>query len=127
MEVRKGLLYSKEHEWVQEINDSVVRVGITAYAQDQLGDIVYIELPAINAEVGKGDPFTVVESVKAASDVFSPVSGTIMAVNETLEDSPELINESPYDEGWIIEVKCDDLDLSDLMTAEEYALYVEEV
>ena len=105
MEVRKGLLYSIDHEWVQEVSESVVRVGISAYAQDQLGDIVYIELPEIDAEVAKGESFTVVESVKAASDVFSPVSGKIVAVNEKLEDSPELINESPYDEGWIIEVK----------------------
>ncbi|MGB4472902.1 MAG: glycine cleavage system protein GcvH, partial [Limnochordia bacterium] len=94
MEVRKGLLYSKEHEWVQEISDSVVRVGITEYAQDQLGDIVYIELPEIDAEVAKGESFTVVESVKAASDVYAPVSGTVVAVNEKLEDNPELINES---------------------------------
>ncbi|HOB08318.1 MAG: glycine cleavage system protein GcvH [Limnochordia bacterium] len=127
MEVRKGLLYSKEHEWVQEISDSVVRVGITEYAQDQLGDIVYIELPEIDAEVAKGESFTVVESVKAASDVYAPVSGTVVAVNEKLEDNPELINESPYDEGWIVEIKCDELDLSDLMTAEEYARYIEEV
>ncbi|HHX01271.1 MAG TPA: glycine cleavage system protein GcvH [Firmicutes bacterium] len=127
MEVRKGLLYSKDHEWVQEVSESVVRVGISAYAQDQLGDIVYIELPEIDAEVAKGESFTVVESVKAASDVFSPVSGKIVAVNEKLEDSPELINESPYDEGWIIEVKSDELELSDLMTAEEYARYIEEV
>src|SRR5690606_33770834 len=125
MEVRKGLLYSKEHEWVQEISDSVVRVGITEYAQDQLGDIVYIELPEIDAEVAKGESFTVVESVKAASDVYAPVSGTVVAVNEKLEDNPELINESPYDEGWIVEIKCDELDLSDLMTAEEYARYIE--
>ena len=127
MEVRKGLLYSKDHEWVQEVSESVVRVGISAYAQDQLGDIVYIELPEIDAEVAKGESFAVVESVKAASDVFSPVSGKIVAVNEKLEDSPELINESPYDEGWIIEVKSDELELSDLMTAEEYARYIEEV
>lgn len=127
MEVRKGLLYSKEHEWVQEISDSVVRVGITEYAQDQLGDIVYIELPEIDAEVAKGESFTVVESVKAASDVYAPVSGTVVAVNEKLEDNPEFINESPYDEGWIVEIKCDELDLSDLMTAEEYARYIEEV
>ena len=127
MEVRKGLLYSKDHEWVQEVSESVVRVGISAYAQDQLGDIVYIELPEIDADVAKGESFAVVESVKAASDVFSPVSGKIVAVNEKLEDSPELINESPYDEGWIIEVKSDELELSDLMTAEEYARYIEEV
>ena len=102
-------------------------MGITEYAQDQLGDIVYIELPEIDAEVAKGESFTVVESVKAASDVYAPVSGTVVAVNEKLEDNPELINESPYDEGWIVEIKCDELDLSDLMTAEEYARYIEEV
>ena len=81
MEVRKGLLYSKEHEWVQEVSDSLVRIGITAYAQDQLGDIVYIELPELMPRLPKANP-TVVESVKAASDVYSPVTGTIAAVNE---------------------------------------------
>src|SRR5690554_4390738 len=120
MEVRKGLLYSREHEWVQEVSDTVVRVGITEYAQDQLGDIVFIELPAVNAEVVEGESFAVVESVKAASDVYSPVSGTVTAVNEKLEDSPELVNESPYDDGWMIEVKSNQFDFSNLMTAEEY-------
>ena len=127
MEVRKGLLYIKEHEWVQEVSDSLVRIGITAYAQDQLGDIVYIELPEVNAQVTEGEPFTVVESVKAASDVYSPVTGTIAAVNEKLEDSPELINESPYDDGWIVEVKSSEFDFSNLMTAEEYESYLKEV
>jgi glycine cleavage system H protein len=127
MEVRKGLLYSGEHEWVQEVSDTVVRVGITEYAQDQLGDIVFIELPAVNAEVVEGESFAVVESVKAASDVYSPVSGTVTAVNEKLEDSPELVNESPYDDGWMIEVKSNQFDFSNLMTAEEYERYLKEV
>ena len=127
MEVRKGLLYSREHEWVQEVSDTVVRVGITEYAQDQLGDIVFIELPAVNAEVVEGKSFAVVESVKAASDVYSPVSGTVTAVNEKLEDSPELVNESPYDDGWMIEVKSNQFDFSNLMTAEEYERYLKEV
>lgn len=127
VEVRKGLFYSKDHEWVHEINESVVRIGITAYAQEQLGDVVFVELPETGGEVEKGEPFIVVESVKAASDVFSPVSGTITKVNELLEDQPELINETPYDDGWIAELELDDASLSDLMTAEEYEKYLKEV
>ncbi len=127
MEVKQGLLYSKDHEWVQEVSDTIVRIGITAFAQDQLGDIVYVELPEKDSQVIAGETFTVVESVKAASDVFSPVSGVITAVNEDLEDSPELINESPYDQGWIIEVKIDPTSLQKLLSAQEYENYLKEV
>ncbi|NMB39448.1 MAG: glycine cleavage system protein GcvH [Firmicutes bacterium] len=127
MEVKKGLLYTKDHEWVQELSDTIVRIGITDFAQDQLGDVVYVELPEKGMEVSKGEPFTVVESVKAASDVFSPVSGTITDVNEQLEDSPELLNELPYSEGWIIEVEIDEFSLLKLMSAEEYENYLKEV
>ncbi len=127
MEIKKDLLYGQDHEWVEEISDLTVRIGITEYAQDQLGDIVYLEIPEVGEKVTKGEPFTVIESVKAASDVFSPVSGTITAVNTKLEDSPEMVNESPYTDGWMIEVKLDDPSLSDLMTAEEYESYLKEV
>lgn len=127
MNVKQGLLYSKEHEWVEETGKAVVRVGISDYAQDQLGDVVFIELPEIDTEVTQGDPFTVVESVKAASDVFSPVTGTIVAVNEKLEDSPELLNESPYDEGWLIEVEINSDGLKTLLSAKEYESYLKEV
>lgn len=127
MSVKQELLYSKEHEWVLEQSKSVVRIGITDYAQDQLGDVVFVELPELDMEVTKGEPFTVVESVKAASDVFSPVSGKIIAVNENLEDSPELLNESPYDEGWLIEVEVDNDSLKGLLSAKEYESYLKEV
>ncbi len=127
MQVKKGLLYTKDHEWVQEINETIVRIGITDFAQDQLGDVVYVELPEKGMEVSKGEPFTVVESVKAASDVFSPVSGIVTAVNDQLEDIPELMNESPYDDGWIIEVEIDEASLLKLMNAEEYENYLKEV
>lgn len=127
MQVKKGLLYTKDHEWVQEINETIVRIGITDFAQDQLGDVVYVELPEKGMQVSKGEPFTVVESVKAASDVFSPVSGIVTAVNDQLEDSPELMNESPYDDGWIIEVEIDEASLLKLMNAEEYENYLKEV
>ncbi|NLM24847.1 MAG: glycine cleavage system protein GcvH [Firmicutes bacterium] len=126
MEVRKGLLYSQDHEWVK-ITGSIARIGITAYAQDQLGDVVFVELPSVDDPVTKDEPFTVVESVKAASDVYSPVTGVITAVNEDLEDSPELINESPYDEGWIIEVELDDTEVEGLMTPEEYEDFIREI
>jgi len=127
MDVKSGLMYTKDHEWVKEVSDNVVRIGITDFAQDQLGDVVFVELPELNARVNKGEAFSVVESVKAASDVYSPVTGTIVAVNTELEENPELINESPYDRGWIVEVKLDELDFSDLMTAKEYESYLKEV
>lgn len=127
MNVKQGLLYSKEHEWVAETSNSVVRIGISDYAQDQLGDVVFVELPEVDTEVTQGDPFAVVESVKAASDVFSPVTGKIVAVNENLEDSPELLNESPYDEGWLIEVEVKDDSLKTLLNAKEYESYLKEV
>jgi len=127
MDVKSGLMYTKDHEWVKEVSDNVVRIGITDFAQDQLGDVVFVELPELNTRVNKGEAFSVVESVKAASDVYSPVTGTIVAVNTELEENPELINESPYDRGWIVEVKLDELDFSDLMTAKEYESYLKEV
>ena len=126
MEIRKGLLYSKDHEWVK-VDGKVVRIGISDYAQDQLGDIVYVELPEVDDPISSGDSFTVIESVKAASDVYSSVSGTIVSVNEKLEDSPELVNESPYDDGWIIEIELVDENLPELLTAEEYERFIEGV
>lgn len=126
MEIRKGLLYSKDHEWVK-VDGKVVRIGISDYAQDQLGDIVYVELPEVDDPISSGDSFTVIESVKAASDVYSSVSGTIVSVNEKLEDSPELVNESPYDDGWIIEIELADENLPELLTAEEYERFIEGV
>jgi len=121
------LLYTKEHEWVL-VKGSVVRVGISDYAQNELGDIVFVDLPSVGDVVEEGEGFAVLESVKAVSDVYAPVSGRIVAVNEALEDSPELINESPLDKGWIAEIKLDDAaQVGDLMNEQEYAEYLKGV
>ena len=108
MEIPQGLKYSKEHEWVAT-EDTVATVGITDHAQDQLGEIVYIELPAVGDKVSKDDPFGVVESVKAVSDIYAPVTGTVIEINEDLPESPETVNEDPYGDGWLIKVKITDM------------------
>jgi glycine cleavage system H protein len=121
MEIPQGLKFSKEHEWVTT-EDSVATVGISDHAQEQLGEIVYIELPAVGEKISKDDPFGVVESVKAVSDIYAPVSGTVIEVNEDLPDTPEVVNEDPYGDGWLIKVRVSDpTDLEDLMDADEYA------
>lgn len=126
MEIPKGLRYSQEHEWVA-VEDEVATVGVTDYAQEQLGDVVYVELPEIGAQVTKDEPFGVVESVKAVSDVFAPVSGTVTEVNKPLADSPETVNEDPYGDAWMIRVEMSDPgELEDLMSAEEYQTFLEE-
>ena len=120
MEVPPGLKYSKEHEWVAA-DGAVATIGITDHAQDQLGEIVYLELPAVGEKVSKDDPFGVVESVKAVSDIYAPVSGTVLEVNEDLAESPEVVNEDPYGDGWLIKVRVSDpADLDDLMDNDEY-------
>jgi glycine cleavage system H protein len=120
MEAPPGLRYSKEHEWVAA-EESVATVGITDHAQEQLGEIVYIELPSIGEKVSKDDPFGVVESVKAVSDIYAPVSGTVLEVNEDLAESPEVVNQDPYGDGWLIKVRVSDpADLDDLMDNDQY-------
>jgi glycine cleavage system H protein len=120
MEAPPGLKYSKEHEWLAA-EEAVATIGITDHAQEQLGEIVYIELPSIGEKVSKDDPFGVVESVKAVSDIYAPVSGTVLEVNEDLAESPEAVNEDPYGDGWLIKVRVSDpADLDDLMDNEEY-------
>ena len=126
MEFPEDLKYSKEHEWVL-VEDNVATVGITDYAQDQLGDIVFVELPAIGDKVSKEDAFGVVESVKAVSDIYAPVSGKVLEVNDDLPDNPEMVNEDPYGDGWMIKIEMNDPEeLQDLMTAAEYEEYVAE-
>jgi glycine cleavage system H protein len=116
----RDLKYTKEHEWIRVEGDEGT-VGITHFAQKELGDIVFVELPEEGEEVVQGDSLAVIESVKAVSDVYSPISGTIIQVNQRLEDEPELINKDPYDEGWIVVIKIKDKDeLEDLMSNEEY-------
>lgn len=114
------LKYSDTHEWVRVDGDHIV-VGITDHAQDLLGDVVFVDLPEVGTEFSAKDACLVVESVKAASDVYAPASGEIISVNEALEDSPELVNESPYDDGWLFTIKLtDDSELERLLTAEQY-------
>lgn len=126
MEFPEDLKYSKEHEWVL-VEDKVATVGITDYAQDQLGDIVFVEMPAIGDKVSKEDAFGVVESVKAVSDIYAPVSGKVLEVNDDLPDNPEMVNEDPYGDGWMIKIEMNDAEeLQDLMTAAEYEEYVAE-
>ncbi|HBC30585.1 MAG TPA: glycine cleavage system protein GcvH [Clostridiales bacterium] len=125
MKVLKGLYYSNDHEWVKVEGDEAF-VGITDFAQEHLGDIVYVELPEIDDEFAKEDSFSVVESVKAASDVYLPVSGKVIAVNEALEDDPALLNTDAY-ENWIVKIALNDkAELDELMTSEEYEKFLEE-
>ena len=116
------LRYLSSHEWVRlEEDGETATVGITDHAQDLLGDAVFVELPEVDAIIAAGDEAGVVESVKAASDIFSPISGTVIEINDALEDSPELVNSDPYDDGWFFKVKISDADeLSSLLSAEEY-------
>jgi glycine cleavage system H protein len=126
MEFPEGLLYSKEHEWVLVEGNSAT-IGITEFAQEELGDVVYVELPEVGEKIVKDDPFGAVESVKAVSDIYAPVSGTVLEINDVLPDNPETINDDPYGDGWMIRVEMNDKDdLKDLMSAEEYAEYVEQ-
>jgi glycine cleavage system H protein len=126
MNVPKELRYSTEHEWVG-VEDGIARVGITDYAQDQLGDVVYVELPEVDTAVQKEEPFGVIESVKAVSDIFSPVSGTVVEVNIDLPSSPEMVNDDPYGDAWMIRIQISEPDeLEDLMDAEEYLAFVEQ-
>lgn len=121
------LKYAESHEWAKQLADDVVEVGISDYAQGSLGDVVYVELPEVGDTVGVSDEVCAVESVKAASDIYAPVGGVIVEVNEELEDSPELLNESPYEKGWIFRIKANDLtQLEDLLDADAYDQSVED-
>jgi glycine cleavage system H protein len=119
--MNKKLLYTADHEWLGKNDGGEVSIGITDYAQNELGDIVYVELPEPGDEVTAGEPFGNVESVKAVSPVSSPVSGTVIAINEELEDTPELVNQSPLEKGWMIKIKlADDSELEGLMDLAAY-------
>lgn len=124
-EIPEEFKYTKEHEWTNVEKDLVI-IGITDYAQEALGEIVYIELPSEGDEITKGDPFGAVESTKAVSDLYAPISGEVVEVNEVLFHSPESINEDPYGNGWMIKVKpYDTNELKDLMEYDEYTDFVE--
>jgi glycine cleavage system H protein len=125
MNVPEDLRYSSDHEWVRRDGD-VVRVGITDYAQDALGDVVFVQLPSVGAAVTAGDPFGEVESTKSVSDVYAPVSGTVSEINEALVDSPQLLNEDPYGEGWICAIRISDSShLDSLLDATAYLKLIE--
>jgi glycine cleavage system H protein len=126
MEFPDELKYSKEHEWSRSDGNRVV-VGITDFAQDELGDVVFVELPEVGAEVEAMGIFGVIESVKAVSDLYSPVSGTVAEVNTLLEDRPELVNQSPYGEGWMIVIEASNPEeFQQLLSAEAYEAYIEQ-
>ena len=126
MSVPKELRYTKEHEWVK-VEDGKVRIGITDFAQSELGDIVFVELPQVGDEVQENESFGNVESVKTVSELYSPISGKVVEVNAELEDSPELVNESPYENAWMIVVEPEDISkVEELLTAEQYEEFISE-
>ncbi|NPV88734.1 glycine cleavage system protein GcvH [Coprothermobacteraceae bacterium] len=119
------LRYSQDHEWVKVVEGNKVLIGITDFAQDELGDIVYVKLPAVGQEIKKDSAMASLESVKSASDVLAPIDGKVIEVNEALNGQPELINQDPYGQGWIALVEAADIDqVSTLMTAEEYKKFI---
>lgn len=124
----KTLRFTRDHEWISLPVDGVCTVGISNHAQSELGDIVYIELPEPPTDLSKGDSAATVESVKAASDVYAPVAGIVRGVNEDLEDNPSLLNESPYEKGWLFTIEIsEETDLQDLMDYDSYQAYLEEL
>ncbi len=122
------LLYTKDHEWLRREDDGSVTIGISDHAQSALGDLVYVELPEIGQDVDEGGDMAVVESVKAASDVYAPIGGSIAAVNENLADDPEVINSDPYGDGWIVRIQpADAIDESALMAPNDYQQFIDEL
>ena len=120
------LKYARSHEWARLDSDGTVLIGITDHAQEALGDVVYVELPEIGTEIDAGAEIAVVESVKAASDIYSPVSGEVVEVNQVLEDEPEAVNRSPYADGWLFRIKLSNPDeLNDMMDVDSYLMAIE--
>ncbi len=127
MEIPDDYLFTDEHEWARKEGDGTVAIGITEHAQDLLGDVVYVELPRVGDPVEAGHDFGVIESVKTASELYAPVSGEVTGVHEDLIDTPEWVNESPYEDGWMIRVEVEDTDeFDELMDANAYAEFVKE-
>ncbi|MGH8427259.1 MAG: glycine cleavage system protein GcvH [Gammaproteobacteria bacterium] len=125
-DIPADLHYSETHEWLRELEDGTLELGVTQHAQHALGDLVYVELPETGAELSAGEGCAVVESTKAASDVYSPVDGEVAAANEALATSPELVNQDPYGEGWLLRIRPAEAGLPNkLMDAEGYATYIE--
>jgi glycine cleavage system H protein len=126
MNLPEALLYSKDHEWAKPEANDVVRIGITDYAQDALGDVVYVQVPTVGTVVGRGDSFAEVESTKSVSDIYAPLSGTVVAVNDALGDSPQLVNEDPYGQGWLCVIAMSDTNqLDELLDADGYRALID--
>ena len=127
-ELPGDLLYTKEHEWLRKENDGSVTVGITDHAQSALGDLVYVELPEIDQDLDADGEMAVVESVKAASDVYAPIAGVVVEVNDELSDDPEKINADPYGDGWIVRIQpSTDVDDADLMSPDDYQSFLDDL
>ncbi|QEM81898.1 glycine cleavage system protein GcvH [Halomonas binhaiensis] len=121
-----NLRYVDSHEWIQDNGDGTVTIGITDHAQESLGDVVFVELPEVGSSLNKGDEFGVIESVKAASDLYAPLDGEVVEVNEGLEDAPETVNDSPYGDGWILKLRIEDSSaLDELLDADAYQAVVD--
>lgn len=121
------VFFTEDHEWVEVLGQNKIKIGITDFAQDELGDIVYVELPEVGDEFDAGDEFGTVESVKSVSEILTPFAGTVVTVNDLIDDEPELVNDDPMGEGWFIEVEVEDeIDTSELMNKEEYEAYIAE-
>lgn len=125
-DIPADLHYTETHEWIRTLDDGAIELGVTEHAQQALGDLVYVELPEVGAEVSAGEGCAVVESTKAASDIYSPVDGEVVAVNEALADSPELVNQDAYGDGWLVRIRPAESGLpANLMDADAYAAHVE--
>ncbi|MCX8187720.1 MAG: glycine cleavage system protein GcvH [Nitrososphaeria archaeon] len=126
-EVREGYLYTRDHEWIK-VEDRVITIGITDYGQSKLRDIVHVELPDIGESVEEGEVIATIESIKAVSEIYSPAAGRIIDVNVKLTDNPELVNEDPYEKGWIVKMElAEERTFGDLMEADEYRRYLEDL
>jgi glycine cleavage system H protein len=121
MQIREDLFYTEEHEWIRRVGDSVVRLGISDYAQDQLGDVVYVELPSEGDRLAKEDLLAEIESTKSVGEIYAPFAGKVKAVNQAVADAPELVNSSPYDEGWLADLELEgEFSTDGLLDAEAY-------
>ena len=124
MNVPKDLLFTDEHEWVK-INDNIATIGITDYAQGELGDIVFIEFPSLNSNYNKGESMGTIEAVKTVADIFMPISGQIIELNDVLNDNPETVNNNPFNDGWILKLQIKDMgEVSDLMDSKKYKTFI---
>jgi glycine cleavage system H protein len=125
VQIPDDLRYTENHEWIADTGDGSIRIGITDYAQDALGDVVFVDIPDAGSTVTAGEPFAEIESTKSVADVYSPITGTIVAVNEALSDTPELVNSDPYGAGWFAELSGDTTAVESLMDAAAYTAFTE--